>query len=223
MRDASIALGCHMSGRKASQAHAACSVAAVGLGCLRLRQTNTAMTWHLESERLYLRRATLDDEELFFALDSDPEVMRYIGDGSIVTDRKQARAALAERVLVWYERAPGLGLWVCCSREGGRAIGWFCLKECSLSYYDGDRLEPAGSHVELGYRLLRADWGRGYGSEMARALVAYGFDCLRLSEIVAVVLPENRASVRVIQRAGLTYRGPGRYRGRNVDVYVRTS
>lgn len=180
------------------------------------------MEWLLESERLYLRRATLDDEELFFALDSDPEVMRYIGDGSIVTERKHTRAALAERVVVWYARAPGLGVWVCCSKEGGDPIGWFSLKQCSLSHYRGEQLEPASSHVELGYRLLRTAWGRGYASEMARALVTYGFERLQLREIVAVVLPQNRASVRVIQKAGLTYRCPGRYLGTNVDVYART-
>jgi [ribosomal protein S5]-alanine N-acetyltransferase len=182
-----------------------------------------AMARLLESERLYLRRATLDDEELFFALDSDPEVMRYIGDGSIVTDRKHARTVLAERLPAWYERAPGFGLWVCCAKAGDSPIGWFLLKSCSLAYYAGDRLGPATSHVELGYRLLRSAWGRGYGSEMARALVAYGFDTLRLREIVAVVLPQNHASVRVMQKAGLTYRGPGRYLGTNVDVYVRTA
>ena len=62
------------------------------------------------SRRLYLRHVSLDDADDFFALDRDPEVMRYIGDGSVTTDPEETRAGLG-RVIAARGQRPGLGLW----------------------------------------------------------------------------------------------------------------
>jgi RimJ/RimL family protein N-acetyltransferase len=178
------------------------------------------MTRFLESERLYLRRAALEDLALFIRMDSDPEVMRFIGDGSVVTDHKRTEAALVARVLGDYERFPGLGLWVACTHQDDLPIGWFSLKPCNVAFFGagGVPQEPT-RHVELGYRLQRTSWGLGYATEMARVLVAHGFEQLGLEEIVAVTIHENRASIRVMEKVGLSYWSRGRYYGVDVDVY----
>lgn len=178
------------------------------------------MTRFLQSERLYLRRASLDDLPLFVRLDSDPEVMRYIGDGSVVTDPQRTEAALTARVLADYDRFTGLGLWVACTHQDGLPIGWFSLKPCTLSFYGaGGVLQRATRHVELGYRLQREAWGQGYATEMARVLVAHGFAQLGLEEIIAVTIRENRASIHVMEKVGLGFWSRGRYYGVDVDIY----
>jgi RimJ/RimL family protein N-acetyltransferase len=178
------------------------------------------MTRFLQSERLYLRRATLDDLPLFVRLDSDPEVMRFIGDGSVVSDPKRTEAALAARVLADYDRFPGLGLWVACTHQDDLPIGWFSLKACNLAFYGaGGALQEPTRHVELGYRLQQESWGQGYATEMARVLVMHGFQQVGLEEIIAVTIHENHASVRVMQKVGLGYWSRGRYYGVDVDIY----
>jgi RimJ/RimL family protein N-acetyltransferase len=173
-----------------------------------------------ESERLYLRQARLSDLPLFIRMDSDPEVMRFIGDGNAVTDPKRTETALVARVLADYERFPGLGLWVACTRQDDLPIGWFSLKPCNVAFVGaGGSLQEPTRHVELGYRLERQAWGQGYATEMARVLVAHGFEHLGLEEIVAVTIHENRASIRVMEKLGLSYWSRGHYYGVNVDVY----
>src|SRR5688572_18144755 len=169
----------------------------------------------LESARLYLRPVTPDDVPDFFALDSDPDVMRHIGDGSVTSDPELTRAGLA-RVMAAYARRPGLGLWACCRLADDAWVGWFALKPCLLSWpvpaHDPLGVAaPVGEHVEIGYRLRRDAWGQGYATEMAIELVRYGFERCALGEIVGVCKPANMRSARVLQRAGLLHRGQGVY------------
>jgi len=175
------------------------------------------------SRRLYLRDVSLEDTDAFFALDRDPEVMRYIGDGSVTTDPEVTRAGLG-RVVAAQGKRPGLGLWACCRQVDGSCLGWFQLKTCMLSL-PKDALEvPAAAteHIELGYRLRRDAWNQGYATEMALELLRHGFHLHGLEQIVAVCKPENAASIRVMLKAGLSHRGAGVYRGVPVDVYGAT-
>jgi ribosomal-protein-alanine N-acetyltransferase len=159
------------------------------------------------TSRLVLRAFRSADIDDVFRLDSDPRVMRYIGDGS-VHKRAQVAAALA-RAGAYYRNYPGLGVWPVEERAGGRFIGWFCLK------YVPDTVE-----VEVGYRLLPEAWGKGYATEGASALLRYGFDVLGLYRIIGITHPENAASQRVLQKAGLSDRGWGRYYDRRVRVFA---
>jgi RimJ/RimL family protein N-acetyltransferase len=68
----------------------------------------------IQSQRLYLREATPDDAEVFFRMDSDPEVMRHIGNGLPSIDPEVTRAGLSW-VIAAYSMRPGFGLWPCCS------------------------------------------------------------------------------------------------------------
>lgn len=147
----------------------------------------------LRTERLTLREFTLDDADLLVELDSDPEVMRYLTDQ--LTDREQVRQQVLPRLVDEYRRTPGFGLWATFSDDG--FIGWFELRQ-----HQG---RPTGE-VELGYRLRRAAWGRGYATEGSLALLHRGFEELGVATVYAETMTVNKGSRRVMEKVGLTYR-----------------
>ncbi|MDP9472557.1 MAG: GNAT family N-acetyltransferase [Chloroflexota bacterium] len=163
----------------------------------------------LETERLILREWTPEDAPVAFAIYGDPAVMRYIrADGRPDPDVAHTHAGL-QRAIARYPQRPGFGFWAAVERTGGEVVGAGLLKDL-----DG------GPEVEVGYHLARRVWGRGYATELARALVAYGFGRLGLNRIVGVAYPENRASCRVLEKAGLVYLGRRRYYGQDLEYYA---
>jgi RimJ/RimL family protein N-acetyltransferase len=182
------------------------------------------MLGQLRSPRLLLRDVTPEDAAFFFELDQDPEVMRFLGGVRADNSVFRMRTLLAER-LEWYSNTPGLGLGACFLQasalgETAELVGWFMLRPRKYREYDtnGALLEPA-EDAELGYRLARRFWGRGYATEMSSALVRHGFEQLLLPRIVAFVDPEHLASARVLQKAGLSRVGRARYEAEDVDLY----
>ena len=161
----------------------------------------------LDTERLKLREFRAVDTDALYRLDSDPRVMRYIGDGSVGT--RASVAGTVARAMKYYRVFPGLGVWPTEARATGAFIGWFCLKYV-----------PKTVEVEVGYRLLPEAWGRGYATEGARALVRYGFTELGLYRIIGLTHPDNAASQRVLQKAGLRDAGWGSYYGRKLRVFA---
>lgn len=165
------------------------------------------MTVLLQTERLSLRRFTLDDVDNVLLISGDAEVMRYIGDGA-TDDREVAKNRLA-RFMSHYEKYPGLGYWVAEKISTREFIGWFALKYI-----------PKTVEVEVGYLLLKSAWGHGFATEGAAALLAYGFDEIGLNRIVAVAHVENKASQNVMKKIGLRDCGIGRYYDKNVAYFV---
>ncbi|MDQ2961940.1 MAG: GNAT family N-acetyltransferase [Pseudomonadota bacterium] len=161
----------------------------------------------LATRRLALREFRPGDTEQLFRLNRDPRVMRYIGDGSVGTRASAAAAISGARK--HYRVYPGLGVWPAEDRASGAFIGWFCLKYI-----------PATVEVEVGYRLLPRAWGQGYATEGAQALVRYGFDVLGLRRILGLTHPDNVASQRVLQKAGLCDAGWGHYYDRDLRLFV---
>lgn len=164
----------------------------------------------MQTLRLDLREFVAGDADDIWRLDQDPAVMRYIGDG-----RPSTRAhvgATMQRIPRVYRLYPGLGTWRASRRDTGAYIGWFTLK------YIPDTVE-----VEVGYRLLRDAWGRGYATEGARELVRYGFDAVGLHRIIGITHPDNVASQRVLMKAGLEPAGWGRYYGRRLRVFAASN
>jgi RimJ/RimL family protein N-acetyltransferase len=161
----------------------------------------------LVTERLALREFRPGDAEALYRLDSDPRVMRYIGNGSVGT--RAAVVAAVTRSMRYYGTYPGLGVWPAEDRVSGEFIGWFCLK------YVPDTVE-----VEVGYRLAPSAWGRGYATEGARGVVRHGFTDLGLSRIIGLTHPDNAASQRVLRKAGLTDAGWGNYYRRRLRLFV---
>jgi RimJ/RimL family protein N-acetyltransferase len=146
----------------------------------------------LETERLVLRCFTPADLDRLYALDNDPEVMRYVNGGT-----PTPRAAIARDILPTFmrydERRPGFGFWAALDKASGEWLGWFSFRPSG----------GAPGQVVLGYRLCRAAWGRGYATQGARALIDRGFGQWGVSRVVAATYEENRASRRVMEKLGM--------------------
>ncbi len=144
----------------------------------------------LETERLILRPQVESDAIELIAMSMDPDVMRYIGYGAMTL---QASEELAQETL---EMEGALGRWIVVEKDTGLLLGWVVL-----THLDGSQ------DIEIGYGFKAIAWGRGFATEAAMRLVRYGFEDLGLPEIVAVSRPENAASHRVLEKAGLRRRG----------------
>ncbi|MBA3506913.1 MAG: GNAT family N-acetyltransferase [Betaproteobacteria bacterium] len=160
----------------------------------------------LQTLRLELREFVPADVDDLYRLDSDPRVVKYLGGEPL--SREEVEANL-RRIRIGYRANYGLGIWRAARRDSGAFIGWFCLKYM-----------PKSTDVEVGYRLVPEAWGQGFATEGAQALVAYGFDDLGLYKIVGVTHRDNRASQRVLVKAGLNSRGWSRYYARRVRLFV---
>ena len=147
----------------------------------------------LESARLRLRRFTAADLDMLAALLGDATVARHLGGPR---DREGAAHTLRARALDYYDRYPGLGMWVTEVRGSGRAIGFHVL-----NHVQGEQ------DIQVGYALFEDAWGQGYATEMAVRLMHYGFDDLALPQIVAITNLDNRPSQRVLEKAGLVRKG----------------
>jgi RimJ/RimL family protein N-acetyltransferase len=147
----------------------------------------------LETERLILRQFTSDDVDNLVALDGDPAVMRYITGGP-PTPRETLEHDHLPYYLECYERYEGYGFWAAIEKSTGEFLGWFHFRP----YEGAPEDEP-----ELGYRLRRSAWGKGYATEGSRALIRKGFAELGVRRVVAFAFEENVASTRVMEKAGM--------------------
>jgi RimJ/RimL family protein N-acetyltransferase len=149
----------------------------------------------LETERLSLRRFTMGDVDNVVALDGDPEVMRYIS-GGLPTPREEIETDILPAWLSYYERFTGYGFWAAHEKSSSEFLGWFHFR-------------PPPGHdpheVELGYRLRKSAWGKGYATEGSRALIANGFSVLGVRRVFAFTMVVNAASRRVMEKAGLKF------------------
>ena len=161
----------------------------------------------LETERLILRRIKLSDLDDMARINGDPDVMRYIGDGSTWT-RAQSEARIRRNLQV-YELFPGLGLWIGEAKKVHCFVGAFVLNYI-----------PKTVEVEVGYRLCKSAWGRGFATEGASALVRYGRVELGLNRIVGLTHPENEPSKNVLRKAGLQPLGMGHYYDKQLCYFV---
>ena len=149
----------------------------------------------LETERLVLRRFTEADVDNLFDLDSDPDVMRFLT-GSKPTPHEVIRNETLPRLLRYYERFAGFGFWVAIEKSTGEFLGWFHFLP---------RKGCGPDEAELGYRLRKSAWGKGYGTEGSRALIRKGFTELGVQRVIAETMTINTASRRVMEKAGLTH------------------
>lgn len=145
------------------------------------------------TERLSLRRFTPDDLDVVCALYDDEEVARYVGG---VKTPAQAREMLDTRILGYYDANPGLGVWATIERASAACVGMHLLNNIQ-----------GETHIQVGYVLFREHWGRGFATEMSVALLRYGFEGLRLPQIVGITNLPNVASQRVLLKAGLHRNG----------------
>jgi RimJ/RimL family protein N-acetyltransferase len=146
----------------------------------------------LETERLTLRWLTAEDAPFMLALLNEPSFLRFIGDRKVRTV-DEARAYIQKGPAEMYARH-GHGLYLTSLKEGGIPVGM-----CGLIKRDG--LED----VDIGFAFLPAFWGRGYAFEAASAVLEYGRKTLGLRRIVAITVPDNQSSIRLLEKIGLTF------------------
>jgi len=145
----------------------------------------------LETPRLRLRPYRDSDLDGLANLCADPEVMRHFPE----TLDRAAAAALAERIKVHFERH-GFGPWSVEIKGEADYAGFIGLMAPTFDTH----FTPC---MEVGWRLARHYWHKGYATEGARAVLAYGFDALGQGEIVSMTVPANRRSRAVMERLGM--------------------
>ena len=148
--------------------------------------------------RLVLRELVHEDEAGMFAMDSDPEVHRFLGNEPL-TSIAQVRPII-ERVRRQYEEH-GIGRWAVEERATGEFVGWAGLKRMT---------ETVNGHHDfhdIGYRLQRRAWGKGYATEASLAARDYAFRELGLEHLYAMAQVDNRASRAVLEKIGLRHDG----------------
>ena len=150
-------------------------------------------SYWLTTERLALRRFTSADLDWLAELYSDSDVTRYLGG---IKDRSKAEEILNTRMLQYYDEHPGLGVWVTVDRATGTSLGFHLL-----NHIRGESI------IQIGFTLAKSAWGKGFGTEMASAVLRYGFDDLKLPRIAGMASLRNHASQRVLLKIGLERKG----------------
>jgi len=140
-------------------------------------------------------------------VNTDPEVMRYVG-GRPQTD-EETRAWIGRAEARWAEL--GYSWWVIRLTDPGEVIG-----ACCVQHIEND---PA-QELEIGWRLLPRHWGRGYATEAARAMVDFAFCVLDAPRVFSIADPRNTASTRVTERIGMRSLGLQHHYGTDAATYV---
>jgi RimJ/RimL family protein N-acetyltransferase len=146
----------------------------------------------LETERMILRRFTLDDVPALYQLGTLPEIIRYAGNTPLAS-LEAARENLIKNPLRDYE-VHGFGRLACVWKETGAVIGFSGVKH----------LDELGEN-ELGYRLLPEFWGMGLATEAGLAVIDHARDVYKLNRLVSVIHPDNHASKNVVRKFGFKY------------------
>ena len=159
----------------------------------------------IESNRLLLRELDISDSEDFYNLNSDPEVLQYTGDNSfsLISD--------AESFLKNYNdyKINGFGRWAVISKESNDFLGWCGLK------LNEEKI------IDLGFRFFKIHWGKGYATESAKASLDYGFNNLKIDEIIGRASIENKASVRVLEKLKMNFWKNDSCKGIENSVYYK--
>ncbi|MGW6275891.1 GNAT family N-acetyltransferase [Kribbella sp. NPDC055071] len=145
----------------------------------------------MQTERLTVRRFGTGDVDLLVELDSDPEVMRFLTGRP--TPREEIANVVLPQILKVYDDHPQLGTFAA-HDKAGVFVGWFGLQPTK---------DPLT--VDVGYRLNRAAWGKGYATEGTRALIDKAFGELGMQRVVADTMAVNHRSRAVMRRSGLRF------------------
>jgi ribosomal-protein-alanine N-acetyltransferase len=158
----------------------------------------------IETRRLLVRTFEARDGDAWVALFSDPEVTRFLPAGDPPTI-EEFPAELESRHRM--EAELGYAMWAVEQKATGRFIGQSGLRPAAT-------LDPgAGSEIDLAYHLTSASWNQGYATEAVFAVLGHGLGSVGLGRVMAVALPENVGSSRVMEKAGMRYEGTTTYRG----------
>ena len=143
-----------------------------------------------ETERLSVRPYTMDDLHHFFRLNGDEDVMRYIRPAQTLEQTKE----FLRKIITAYTQRPGMGRWALFSKADFRFAGSFAIIPIENS-----------NQLQLGYALIKENWGKGYATESVKGGLQYAFDKLGLAEIAGITYPENIPSQKVLLKNGFVF------------------
>ncbi|MFT4523256.1 MAG: ribosomal-protein-alanine N-acetyltransferase [Bacteroidia bacterium] len=153
------------------------------------------MSVKVETKRFILRELVLEDANDMFELDSNSEVIKYLGNHPVkdVASSKEMIAFVQKQY-----RDNGIGRWAIIEKTTGNFVGWTGLK------YETN-LGEKKNYFDLGYRLKPEYWGKGIATETAMTSLKYGFEVMKLDEIFGAAHIENIASNKVLEKVGLSF------------------
>jgi RimJ/RimL family protein N-acetyltransferase len=161
----------------------------------------------IETKRLRFRTLEANDLSFVKSLCSDPNVMRYIGDGKVKTP-----AETEKMFQKWLNfKKEGFGICLAIDRETGEKVGHSGVVEQVV-----DGLIEA----EIGYWLASKHWGKGLATEMAGAFRDYAFDILKLRRLICIIQPGNEASIKVAPKIGMKKEKETVFRAIPVHIYA---
>lgn len=146
----------------------------------------------IETGRIILREFNKDDYQAVFDFSTNKEVQKYTGD-SVLDSLDEAKEIITD---IWFSdyKKYGYGRWAVVYKAENKVIGFAGLKYL-----------PEIDETDIGYRFLPEYWGKGIASEVSKEILKYGFETLKLERIVGIVMPENIASYRVLEKIGLDF------------------
>jgi ribosomal-protein-alanine N-acetyltransferase len=162
-----------------------------------------AARYLIETARLRLRRVSDGDLDALYRIWTEPAVRRFFWDGEVIS-KERAEAAVREGSEDFAKH--GFGLWA--AEEGGCLIGF-----CGLRHLD------YASGVEILYGFAPSHWDRGFATEVAAAMLRYGFEEVGLDRILGITDKENTASRRVLEKLGMTFEDQVLREGREEVCY----
>lgn len=171
------------------------------------------MLKNMVTPRLELAPFEESDLAAAFAWFGDGEVMRYTPTGPDPSIEATAKRLAHYRA---HQAKHGFSKWIIRERASGQPIG-----DAGLLVLDGEGGGPPV--IDLGYRLARRFWGRGFATEAAARWVEAAFEHFAVARVTACVHPQNTASLRVIEKLALRSTGPGRLQGMQAEIFVLDS
>jgi len=160
-----------------------------------------------ETDRLYIRNWMEKDIEPYAKIIGDPDVMRFIGDGTTKPYEESVRA---------YEKynhqidTQGWARFAVALKENDEVIGF-----CGYDFYLDD--------LDFGWRLAKHQWGKGYTTEAARAVLRLGIEEFKFNRIVCHAFEENKASINIMEKIGLSFERIWMFQGKPVKQYAITN
>jgi [ribosomal protein S5]-alanine N-acetyltransferase len=162
-----------------------------------------------QTPSLILRQFTEADAPLILALNSDPEIVKYVHEPTLKTV-EHAEEILHNIILPQYKKK--LGRWAIHTKSDMDFIGW-----CGLKY------RPEVDEIDLGYRLKQKAWGKGFATEAAQHSLEHGFARLHLKLITGRAHIENIASIKVLEKIGMNFIGEGIVDDCPVRTYTKSN
>ena len=165
------------------------------------------MSHHIifETDRLIVRRYTETDNDNFYSLAGNEDVMRYIRP---IQTREESDKFLLENIS-FYNEHPLMGRWAVDEKISKKFVGSFAVI-----------FIPKSDKIQLGYSLTKEEWGKGYATELTKKGLKYVFEVMKLPLIYAVTEKENRASQNVLLKAGFKQESTYNEDHKNLERFI---